>query len=136
MISTSSQSTSEPALPALPSHDNTIIGNTIRSDGPPGTELRPVSITPAFLGGIVVLNGTYNNSITNNQTWVSAGSDLAWAEAVPDRTSAIGVMTYRPTLHCNMTVSEGGGASRISTAASGQATPSRTSIPACRRSKR
>src|SRR5712692_4620850 len=92
-----------------PSHNNTITGNTIHTDGPIGNELQPVDVTPAFLGGIVVLNGTYNNSITNNQTWASFGSDLAWAQAVPDSTSAIGVKTYPPTLHCNVTASEGGG---------------------------
>jgi parallel beta-helix repeat protein len=86
-----------------PSHDNQIIGNTIHTNGPTGTELNPVSITPAFLGGIVVLNGTYNNTIKNNQTWGSFGSDLAWAQAVPDSTTPIGVKTYPPTLHCNVT---------------------------------
>jgi hypothetical protein len=91
------------------SHDNVISGNTIHTDGPIGNELKPVDVTPAFLGGIVVLNGTYNNSITNNQTWGSFGSDLAWAQAVPDSNSAIGVTTYPPTLHCNVTASEGGG---------------------------
>ncbi len=92
-----------------PSHDNTITSNTIHTDGPIGNELKPVDITPAFLGGIVVLNGTYNNSITNNQTWASFGSDLAWAQAVPSSSSEIGVVTYPPTLHCNVTASEGGG---------------------------
>ena len=92
-----------------PSHDNMISGNTIHSDGPPGYELQPVSIVPAFLGGIVVLNGTYHNTIQHNQTWASAGSDLAWAQAVPDSTSAIGVQTYKPALHCNVTATEGGG---------------------------
>jgi hypothetical protein len=92
-----------------PTHDNTITGNTIHTDGPIGNELSPVDITPAFLGGIVVLNGTYNNQITNNQTWASFGSDLAWAQAVLDSSSAIGVVTYPPPLHCNVTASEGGG---------------------------
>src|SRR6266568_1944186 len=91
------------------SHDNKITGNTIHTDGPIGNELQPIDITPAFLGGIVVLNGTYNNSITNNQTWGSFGSDLAWAQAVPDSSSHIAVKTYPPTLHCNVTASEGGG---------------------------
>lgn len=90
-------------------HDNIITGNIIHTDGPIGNELSPVDITPAFLGGVVVLNGTYNNQITNNQTWGSFGSDLAWAQAVPDNNSAIGVVTYPPTLHCNVTASEGGG---------------------------
>jgi hypothetical protein len=86
-----------------------ITGNTIHTDGPIGNELSPVDITPAFLGGIVVLNGTYNNTISSNQTWGSFGSDLAWAQAVPSKSSAIGVVTYPPTLHCNVTASEGGG---------------------------
>jgi hypothetical protein len=91
------------------SHDNTITGNTDHSDGPTGTELSPVDIAPAFLGGIVVLNGTYNNAISGNNVWSSAGGDLVWAQAVPDGSSAIGVVTYPPTLHCNVTLSEGGG---------------------------
>jgi parallel beta-helix repeat protein len=92
-----------------PTHNNTFTGNTIHTDGPIGNELSPIDITPAFLGGMVVLNGTYNNSLTNNQTWGSFGSDLAWAQAVRDSQSAIGVVTYPPTLHCNVTASEGGG---------------------------
>lgn len=92
-----------------PSHDNIITGNTIHTDGPTGTELNPVSVVPAFLGGIVVLNGTYNNQITNNTTWGSFGSDLAWAQAVPSSSTPIGVVTFPPTLHCNVTASEGGG---------------------------
>ena len=92
-----------------PSHDNVIENSQIHTDGPTGTELNPVSITPAFLGGIVVLNGTYNNQIVNNQTWGSFGSDLAWAQAVPNNSTPIGVTTYPPTLHCNVTASEGGG---------------------------
>jgi hypothetical protein len=92
-----------------PTHDNLITANTIHTDGPIGNELSPVDITPAFLGGIVVLNGTYNNVITNNTTWGSFGSDLAWAQAVPSSTSAIGVATYAPPLHCNVTATEGGG---------------------------
>ena len=92
-----------------PSHDNVIAGNTIHTDGPIGNELSPVSVVPAFLGGIVVLNGTYNNQILNNTTWGSFGSDLAWAQAVPSTTTPIGIVTYPPPLHCNVTVSEGGG---------------------------
>jgi hypothetical protein len=92
-----------------PTHDNVVTGNTIHTDGPIGNELSPVDITPAFLGGIVLLNGTYANRITNNQTWASFGSDLAWAQAVPDANSAIGVVTYPPTLHCNVGVYDGPG---------------------------
>ncbi len=92
-----------------PSHDNAIVGNTIHTDGPIGNELKPVDIVPAFLGGIVVLNGSYDNTIAKNQTWASFGSDLAWAQAVPSATSAIGVVTFPPALHCNVSASEGGG---------------------------
>lgn len=91
------------------SHDNLIENNTIHTDGPTGTELNPVSITPAFLGGLVVLNGTYNNTIENNQTWASFGTDLAWAQAVPNSNTPIGVTTYPPTLHCNVTQYNGPG---------------------------
>jgi hypothetical protein len=89
------------------SHDNVVRGNTIHTDGPIGNELSPVDITPAFLGGIVLLNGTYDNTIANNQTWASFGADLAWAQAVPDASSAIGVKTYTPTQHCNVTQYDG-----------------------------
>lgn len=88
-------------------HDNNVTGNTIHTDGPIGNELSPVDITPAFLGGIVLLNGTYDNHITNNQTWASFGSDLAWAQAEPDANSAIGVLTYPLPLHCNVTRYDG-----------------------------
>jgi hypothetical protein len=90
-------------------HDNLVTDNTIHTDGPIGNELSPVDVTPAFLGGIVLLNGTYNNVISNNQTWASFGADLTWAQAVPDSSSAIGVKTYTPTLHCNVTVYDGPG---------------------------
>jgi hypothetical protein len=91
-----------------PTHDNTIVGNTIHTDGPTGNEIAN-HVAPAFLGGIVVLNGTYNNTIKNNQTWGSFGTDLAWAQAVPNSSSPIGVDYYPPTEHCNVTSSEGGG---------------------------
>lgn len=90
-------------------HDNLVTGNTIHTDGPIGNELSPADITPAFLGGILLLNGTYDNTITNNQTWASFGSDLAWAQAVPDANSAISVATYPPPLHCNVTKYDGPG---------------------------
>lgn len=90
-----------------PSHDNVLSGNITHSDGPTGNEIHS-GVVPAFLGGIVVLNGTYNNQILNNQGWPS-GSDLAWAQAVPNPGTPIGVSNYRPILHCNVTVSEGGG---------------------------
>jgi hypothetical protein len=43
-----------------PSRDNTLTGNISHTDGPTGTEIKS-SVVPAFLGGFVVLNGTYNN---------------------------------------------------------------------------
>lgn len=91
-----------------PSHDNLIENMTIQSDGPTGNEIH-AGVAPAFLGGLVVLNGTYNNTIRHNQVFVNTGSDLAWAQAVPNNTTPIGVDNYPPTLHCNVTASEGGG---------------------------
>ena len=91
-----------------PSHDNVISNNTSHSAGPTGTELS-ANIVPAFLGGIVVLNGTYNNKILNNQSWANTGGDLVWAQAVPNSKTSIGVITYPLTLYCNVTASEGGG---------------------------
>ena len=90
------------------SHDNVIENNQIHTNGPTGAELN-ANIAPAFVGGLVVLNGTYNNIITNNQTWASTGSDLAWAQVVPNPSTPIGIDTYPPLLHCNVTASEGGG---------------------------
>ena len=90
------------------SHDNVVSNNTSHSAGPTGNELT-TNIVPAFLGGIVLLNGTYNNQILNNQSWANSGGDLVWAQAVPNSTTPIGIMTYPPTLYCNVTASEGGG---------------------------
>ncbi|HZR47475.1 MAG TPA: right-handed parallel beta-helix repeat-containing protein [Candidatus Manganitrophaceae bacterium] len=90
------------------SHDNLINNNISHSNGPTGNEIKS-GTSPAFLGGIAILNGTYNNKILNNQDWSSTGGDLVWAQVVPDSTSAIGVVTYPPILHCNVTASEGGG---------------------------
>jgi len=52
------------------SHDNVFSNNISHSDGPTGREIN-AGIVPAFLGGFVVLNGTYNNTIQNNQDWSS-----------------------------------------------------------------
>ena len=90
-----------------PSHDNLLTNNISHNDGPTGTEIHS-GVVPAFMGGFVVLNGTYNNTIQNNQHWASQGAGFAWAQAVPAPT-AIGVATYPPPLHCNVTASEGGG---------------------------
>jgi parallel beta-helix repeat protein len=89
------------------SHDNAIIGNVSHSNGPTGNELK-ANVVPAFLGGIVVLNGAYDNQVMNNQGWASTGADLVWAQAVPASTP-IGVQTYPPALYCNVNLSEGGG---------------------------
>ncbi len=65
-------------------------------------------VVPAFLGGIVVLNGTYDNLIAGNQLWSNTPADLVWAQAVPAATP-IGVLDAPPAVSCNVTVSEGGG---------------------------
>jgi hypothetical protein len=91
-----------------PSHDNLIEGNLDHTDGPTGAEIHS-GVAPSFVGGIVILNGTYNNSIENNQVFSSSGTDLAWAQAIPDPSSPIGVATDPPVIHCNVTASEGGG---------------------------
>jgi len=90
-----------------PTHDVTVQGNYDHSDGPTGNEIK-AGEAPAFLGGIVVLNGTYGNSILGNRVH-SAGGGIVWAQAVPDSTSAIGVAAAPPLVHCNVTASEGGG---------------------------
>jgi parallel beta-helix repeat protein len=90
-----------------PSHDNVLTNNSTHADGPTGSEIH-AGIAPAFLGGVVVLNGTYNNQILNNQVPSRAG-EIVWAQAVPSSSSPIGVVNYPPALHCNVTVSEGGG---------------------------
>ena len=99
-----------PGTPTLaaygPTHDNILDSNISHSDGPTGNEIK-ADIAPAFLGGFVVLNGTFNNVIRNNQD--SPGTGFVWAQAVPFGGSPIGVVAYPPLLHCNVTVSEGGG---------------------------
>jgi hypothetical protein len=90
-----------------PSHDNLIAGNLDHTDGPTGAE-RHSGVAPSFVGGIVILNGTFNNRIENNQVSSSSGTDLVWAQAIPDPTSPIGVAVEPPIIHCNVTVSEGG----------------------------
>lgn len=90
------------------SHDNVISNNLNHTAGPTGHEIK-ANIVPGFLGGIVLLNGTYNNQVLNNQDWANTGADLVWAQAVPASTP-IGVVTYQGTpLNCNVTASEGGG---------------------------
>jgi hypothetical protein len=91
-----------------PSHDNVVQGNVDHTDGPTGAE-RHSGSAPSFVGGVVILNGTYNNTIENNQVFASSGTDLVWAQAIPDPGSPIGVATEPPVIHCNVTASEGGG---------------------------
>lgn len=91
-----------------PTHDNVIQGNIDHTDGATGTE-RHSGIEPAFVGGVVILNGTFNNRILNNQVFANAGFDLVWAQAVPDPSSPTGVAPYPPLIGCNVTESEGGG---------------------------
>jgi hypothetical protein len=89
-------------------HDNLVQGNSDHSDGPTGTEIA-AGEAPSFVGGIVVLNGTYDNTIKDNTAWSSAGGSLVWAQAIPDSSTPIGVKVEPPILHCNVTASEGGG---------------------------
>lgn len=89
-------------------HDNVIQRNVDHSDGPTGSETHR-GRAPSFIGGIVILNGTYNNRILENQLNSNTGSTLTWAQAIPDPNSLIGVATAPPVIHCNVTVSEGGG---------------------------
>jgi hypothetical protein len=91
-----------------PSHDNKMTNNISHSDGPTGTE-KHSGLVPAFLGGFVILNGTFNNQILNNQDWASQGAGFAWAQVVPTPLTPIGVANYPPVMHCNVTASEGGG---------------------------
>ena len=90
-----------------PSHNNVLSGNISHTDGPTGAEIKS-GVAPAFLGGFVILNGAWGNELLGNQDWASTGTGLAWAQAVP-APSPIGVASYKPTLHCNVTASEGGG---------------------------
>ena len=87
------------------SHGNVLTRNISHTDGPTGSEIKG-DISPAFLGGFVVLNGAYGNTILNNQDWASTGAGFVWAQAVP-ATTPIGVIVYPPILHCNVTVSDG-----------------------------
>jgi hypothetical protein len=90
------------------SHDNVMTQNVSHSDGPNGTG-KHSGVVPAFLGGFVILNGAYNNKILNNQDWSSIGAGFAWAQAVPTPLTPLGVATYPPVMHCNVTASGGGG---------------------------
>ena len=91
-----------------PPHDNLIQANLDHTDGPTGRQTHSL-IAPSFVGGIVILNGTYNNTIAGNQVIAASGTGLAWAQVIPDTSSPIGVATEPPVVHCNVTVSEGGG---------------------------
>jgi hypothetical protein len=99
---------SSPASAYGPTHDIVVERNTDHSDGGTGTE-RHTGQVPAFSGGIVVLNGTYNNTIENNQAASNTGGDLVWAQEILNPSTPIGVDTYPPAEHCNVSASEGGG---------------------------
>jgi hypothetical protein len=88
-----------------PTHDNLVEGNSDHSDGPTGTEIA-AGEAPAFVGGIVVLNGTYDNTIKDNVAWSSAGGSLVWAQATPNPSTPIKVDIEPPIVHCNVTASE------------------------------
>jgi hypothetical protein len=88
------------------SHGNTIVGNNIYNNGPIPSEIN-AGIAPSFIGGIVVLNGAYGNTIKNNTTNNSYSDDLAWAQAIPSATSPIGIASYPPAVHCNVTAYDG-----------------------------
>jgi hypothetical protein len=113
------------------SHDNVLSGNVAHSSGPTGEE-RKANVSPAFLGGVVVLNGTYDNTIENNQVWGSVGSDLAWAQAVPSAARRSGWSPSRPCSTATSPPPKAAGASKTSTAMSGRATPPSSSTPASR----
>jgi len=100
----------EPANYAGPSHDNVVANNVDHTDGPTGAELR-AGIAPAFEGGIVVLNGTYDNTIIGNHATASSGADLVWAQEILNAGTPIGIDTAPPQLDdtCNVTQSNGGG---------------------------
>lgn len=91
---------------AGPSYRNLIEGNTDHSDGPTGTE-KAAGQAPSFVGGIVVLNGSPDNTIQDNTAWAQAGGALVWAQAIPASTP-IGVATDPPIIHCNVALSDGG----------------------------
>lgn len=93
-----------------PTHDNTLTGNTSHSDGPTGNEVK-AGIVPAFLGDFVVLNGTYNNQIINNEGFsTTAVPGFAWAQAVPNSGTPIGVDIAPPLEGCNVLPKLCGGA--------------------------
>ena len=54
------------------------------ANGPTGTDIES-GIVPAFLGGFVVLNGTHNNLIQNNEDWASTGTALSGRRPCPRR---------------------------------------------------
>ena len=92
-----------------PTHDNILSGNISHSDGPTGNEVK-AGVVPSFIGDFVVLNGTYGNQLINNQSWSSTAlPNFAWAQAVPNSGTSIGVEIGPPLLGCNVTASEGGG---------------------------
>jgi parallel beta-helix repeat protein len=55
-----------------PAHDNLVVGNVDHTDGPDGNE-KHGGTAPSFVGGIVILNGTFNNTIRDNQVFFIDG---------------------------------------------------------------
>jgi hypothetical protein len=101
---------SSPLSPAASAHDNVVTNNVDHTDGGTGAE-RHAGIAPAFEGGIVILNGAYNNAVTANQATANAGADLVWAQEVLNPSTPIGVDTFPPDVSvdvCNVTQSDGG----------------------------
>jgi hypothetical protein len=100
---------STPLPAAASSHDNTVIDNVDHSDGATGAE-RHSGLAPAFQGGIVILNGAYNNTVAGNQATSDSGAGIVWAQEVLNANSPIGIDSFPPSLQidvCNVTQSDG-----------------------------
>lgn len=69
-------------------------------------------VAPSFVGGIVVLHGTYDDNILGN-SGQSAGGAFVWAQEVPDPSSAIKVKAAAPLINRNVTASKGGGVGNV-----------------------
>jgi hypothetical protein len=113
------------------SHDNVVTNNFDHTDGPTGNELA-AGQAPAFEGGIVILNGTYNNQIISNQATASAGADLVWAQEVPTQTprSRSTPPHRRRAIPATSPNPKAAAAPPTRTATSGATTPSRRPTPA------
>ncbi len=102
----------QPALKTYgPSHDNVINGNTAHTSGPTGSETS-AGEAPDVLGGIVILNGSANNLVSNNTSTASTGVDIGWAQETLDSSAIFGVRPYPPSTQCNVTQNNGGKGAR------------------------